>query len=265
VLEATSPEAAPLEAAPLEATPLEVASLEAASLETTAPLKSAPGEATAENECNGTWLDKMIKRYSSIRRVSDSVGDIQLSSYFAAVEETAGIYDILFSSAVVRGQLKKDLGSNLNEVKERLELTGWSAEDTTLRELLQHDLGLIGIDGCRLHRKRSAIWGALWVNRASRFILSVLRGFVSGKTGKEAAAVAYEELSVYHGLLTRKFVGMAMTVASISKDDLIRKLEMPDEATTLGKCSEFLAVGQPLVNDIIALMEELGTNFPDRM
>jgi hypothetical protein len=207
----------------------------------------------------------MILLYRGIQREPNPVGAIQCASFFAALEEMSGVYDLLFSVAPVRGQLKSDLNNNLNEVKERLAAAGWSAEGTTLREILQHDLQLIGVDGCRLHKNRSAIWGLLWVNRASTFIFTFLKGIVDGKTGKESAEVAYAELSVYHGFFTRKFVGMAMTVGSMSREELIRKMELPDEETAVRMAREFIELGEPLVRDITALQDELGTNFPDRM
>lgn len=36
-------------------------------------------------------------------------------------------------------------------------------------------------------------------------------------------------------------------------------------AVTLREGAAFLALGEPIVQDITAMMEELGTNFPDRM
>lgn len=47
--------------------------------------------------------------------------------------------------------------------------------------------------------------------------------------------------------------------------ELIRKMGIPDEETAMQMARKFLDLGQPLVRDIIALHDELGTNFPDRM
>jgi len=51
----------------------------------------------------------------------------------------------------------------------------------------------------------------------------------------------------------------------MSREELIRKMALPDDETAVRLAREFIALGKPLVTDIIALMDELGTNFPDRM
>jgi hypothetical protein len=212
-----------------------------------------------------TWLMRMIGLFQRIQREPVSRGAIQCASYFAALDEMSGVYDMLFSVAPVRNQLKSDLANNLGEVKERLAAAGMDAHTTTLRTLLEHDLKLLGVDKIRLHKHRSAIWGLLWVNRASIFIFAFLREIIKGRTGKEAVDTAYETLSPYHGFLTRKFVGLAMTVAPMRRDDLIVKMGLPDEAMTLREGAAFLALGEPIIQDITAMMDELDTNFLDRM
>ena len=52
----------------------------------------------------GTWLMKMIRLFERIQREPGSRGAIQCASYFAALEEMSGVYDLLFSVELVRGQ-----------------------------------------------------------------------------------------------------------------------------------------------------------------
>jgi len=212
-----------------------------------------------------TWLMRMISLFQRIRRESQPKGAIQCASYFAALDEMSGVYDLFFSVAVVRNEMKRDMVNHLGEVKERLAAAGMDAETTTLRTLLEHDVKLLGVDQIRWHRQRSAVWGLLWINRASHFIFTFLRELIQGKSGKDAVDAAYKTLSVYHGLLTRKFVSMAMAVAPMKREDIIMKIGLPDESVTLREGGTFLALGEVVVHDITAMMDELGTNFPDRV
>lgn len=226
------------------------------------PPEPAATEAPLQHD---VWMAQMNQLFRRVRREPKPPGSIQCASYFRAIERMTGIYDALFSVQMVRSQLKSDLENNLGEIKERLAAANMDAETTTLRELMLHDLNKVGIDKVRLHRERSAIWGQLWVNRASKFIFTFLREILEGKTGTKAAETAYATLQPFHGWFTRKFVGMAMTAASVSREGLLAKLEFPDEATAMKETKIFLELGEPIVADILELMEEMGTNFPDRM
>eukprot|EP00930_Biecheleria_cincta_P065872 TRINITY_DN5178_c0_g3_i1.p1 TRINITY_DN5178_c0_g3~~TRINITY_DN5178_c0_g3_i1.p1 ORF type:complete len:347 (-),score=97.88 TRINITY_DN5178_c0_g3_i1:331-1371(-) len=265
----------PLPAAAPEAAPASPAAAPAAAPATAAPAAVpaaapavAPAEASAAAETppvHDVWLTQMNQLFRQIRREPKPPGSIQCASYFRAMEAMPGIYDALFSVQLVRSQLKGDIENNLGEIKERLADANMDAESTTLREIMLHDLQKVGLDNVRLHRQRSAIWGQLWVNRASKFIFTFLRQILEGKSGKQAAEAAYDTLRPFHGWMTRNFVGMAMTAAAISREGLIEKLDLPDEATAMKEMSNFLTLGEPIVADILELMEELGTNFPDRM
>jgi len=243
--------AAPVPAAPVPAAPVPAA-----------PVPAAPVDRPPAHD---VWITQMNRLFQQVRREPKPVGSINCASYFRAMDSMSGIYDALFSVALVRNQLKSDIENNLGEIKERLAAANMDAESTTLRELMLHDLQKVGLDKVRLHRQRSAIWGQLWVNRASTFIFAFLSEILKGKTGGQAAEAAYGTLRPFHGWMTRNFVGMAMTAGAISREGLITKLDLPDEATALQEMSTFLTLGEPIVADILELMEELGTNFPDRM
>ena len=165
---------------------------------------------------------------------------------------------------MARKQLKSDIENSLQQVKERLVATNLDPAKVTLRELLENELKpeVYGMEKCRDRKARSAVIGLLWTNRAVGFVVTFVRSLHDGKSSKDAAGDGYATLKKYHGFFTSKAVGTIMTAAP-KREEILSKLGLTGEEMVKEKAGAFLGLIEPIVADIIKMMDELGTNFPD--
>ena len=68
----------------------------------------------------------------------------------------------------------------------------------------------------------------------------------------------------YHGWLTSKAVGTIMTAAP-KREKILETMGIMNEAQGKEAVGPFLTLIEPIVADIIAMMDELGCNFPDKV
>ena len=213
-----------------------------------------------------TWIPEMIELLQAVDRKDSPPGNINCATYLAAMDNISKVYDALFSIEVARRQLKSDIENSIDQIKERLLATNLDPKTTTLRELMENELKpeVYGPEKCRDRKARSAVIGLLWTNRAVGFVVVFMRGLHDGLTAKDAAGKAYDTLKQYHGWLTSKAVGTIMTAAP-KREKILETMSISSQAEGVQKVSPFLQLIEPIVADIITMMEELGCNYPDKV
>jgi len=213
-----------------------------------------------------TWIPEQLELLKAIDRQDTPKGNINCATYLAMVDNISKVYDALFSIEVARRQLKSDIDNSIEQIKERLVATNLDPKNTSLRELIENELKpeVYGPEKCRDRKARSAVIGLLWTNRAVGFVVVFMRGLHDGNSAKEAAGKAYDTLKQYHGWLTSKAVGTIMTAAP-KREKILETMGIMNEAQGKEAVGPFLTLIEPIVADIIAMMDELGCNFPDKV
>jgi len=208
----------------------------------------------------------MVELLKAVDRSPSPPGNINCATYLAAVDNISKVYDALFSIEMARRQLKSDIENSIDQIKERLLATRLDPRTTTLRELMENELKpeIYGPEKCRDRKARSAVIGLLWTNRAVGFVVVFMRGLHDGLSAKDASNMAYATLKQYHGWLTSKAVGTIMTAAP-KRETILETMGIASEAQGKQLIGPLLELIEPLVADIIVMMDALGCNFADKV
>ena len=209
-----------------------------------------------------TWIADMMVALETVKRNPD--GSIPTELYLQCLEKFTPVYDSLFSVQMVVKILKNDIINGVAEVRKGAAAMG--EKGASLSSLCTHAVETSGVEAIRKSKDNGAK-ALLWLNRASTFMTRLMRGLADGLPPKEAAAKAYAEiLKPYHGFMTSKVVGTAMGLVP-SIEVICKKLEWAgmDDPGGKAEMDAFLALMEPLVAEVMALVEAHNLNFPDKV
>lgn len=207
-----------------------------------------------------TWLEDMVVVLKTVERNAD--GTIPTEAYLGAIDKFPPIYEALFSVQMVVGILKKDITNGAAEVRKAAASMG--EHGATLNSMCSHVVQTMTVEGARKSKDNGAK-ALLWLNRASTFMTRLMRGLADGLAPKEAAAKAYGDiLKPYHGFMTSKVVGTAMGLVP-NIETILKKLDLPTEEEGKRQMDAFLALMEPLTQEVMAIIDSHGINFPDKV
>lgn len=208
-----------------------------------------------------TWFEDMIEALSEVKR--DAHGNIPSEPYCNAIARIPGIYDALFGNVPpVVSVLKADIENGVLRVRNACAAAPVGKKET-LQAMCTHLIDTVGAEACR-NDNTSGIRCLLWLNRASTFITQLIKGILEGDEPHVAADKAYVAfLQPWHGWMMGKFVQQVMYAAP-PKEKMFRWLELPSEEEALKQMREYVALMEPICSEILAFMEEIQCNWPDK-
>jgi hypothetical protein len=160
-------------------------------------------------------------------------------------------------------QLQNDIGYSTGAIRMNMEKLADGA-GKTLQGMVEW--GMKNVDRKTLLKDdKSTVRGVLWTNRATMFITQFVLALSEGREGSASSKRAYKEsVAPYHGWLTSKAVGTAMSFAP-SRKDIFKKMGLPSEEEAKKQSEAFLALMKPLNEEIVAFLTAMEANFPEKV
>lgn len=193
----------------------------------------------------------------------DANGNIETDSYLSAMDKVPEVYAIIFGSGfaekILRGDVQNSAGLTRKFMNELPDGAG-----KTLHAMVAHGMKTVPRE-VAVKDKDSICRQVLWLNRAVRFITRFLEGLAEGRTSSDAASHAYAtEIKMYHGWLVGKAVGSIMSIAP-NKESIIRRFGFPTEEAILLEVNTLIKELRPLVDEVLKLLDDLGSNFAEKV
>jgi len=207
-----------------------------------------------------TWFEKMNAALSNVERTPE--GLIKTESYCAAIAQIPGIYEALFSMIPMAvSTLSEDINNGVLRVRQAAQKLGSSGE--TLQGMCDALVQSPGSEACRADNT-SGIRCLLWLNRATSFICHLIKYILAGKEPHVAANDAYVEyLQPYHGYMLGTLVQTIMYGAP-PKEKMFDLLKLESEDAALAQMGDFVRMLEPITVDVLAHLERLQCNWPDK-
>jgi len=158
--------------------------------------------------------------------------------------------------------LSDDINNGVLRVREAANKCSGSTGET-LQGMCDDLVASPGSEACRADNT-SGIRCLLWLNRATSFICHLIKYILAGKEPHVAANDAYVEyLQPYHGYMLGTFVQTIMYGAP-AKEKMFSLLQLESEAAAIVQMTDFVRMLEPLTVDILAHMERIQCNWPDK-
>jgi len=207
-----------------------------------------------------TWLEDMTKRVRAVER--DEAGNVLTESYLNVCQGNLKVFALLFNgyfTATVGTQLAEANTNGQNIVRKDAAAIG--ADATTILGLVKSQMASAGAATMDVPGATSGTKSILWLNRELTFICKVIKLLSSGRPADEAGYEAYEAvLKPYHTWLLQKVVGNAVGyMEDLAGLMTALSIESKEEGKRL--CEEFYGAMEPLVAEVLALLEAEGAHF----
>lgn len=203
-------------------------------------------QATTMQQAAGTWLQDMARALEACPLTGGADGSIPMDAFLVVMECIPPVYDTLFTYPRTVMTIKRDIYHGAQSMREAAaEVPPPSSGGATVKYMIFHELRVHGVEGIRQDRKCGS-HSLLWLNRASSFLCSLVRGIHSGKEPKVAASDAYKAiLEPFHGWVTKKLQGTAMGLCP-SKEAILANLGLFSEVEASAQLEAFLRLMEPL-------------------
>lgn len=206
-----------------------------------------------------TILEKIKTNTVALKKYKEN--DFYYEEFIVFCKQIPQIYDVLFTSKLVAGQLKDDLNNSINTINDVYQ----NNKTKGLFELVENEIKERGLSEVRTDKK-SAVIGLLWLSRAFRFMCGFLRMVV--ETDEDTSSCAYKTyvsvLKPYHGWFASKAVGMTMRFTP-TKTELKKNFGL-DNGNFQQKMTEFISVFDSLfVQRLHSFILKMEINFPDKV
>ncbi|PFH35398.1 glycolipid transfer protein GLTP [Besnoitia besnoiti] len=228
----------------------------------------ATGEGSDLDPTKGEGLYLAVTTGFSKARAED--GRILSSPLTEAVKTIIPVYDTIFGAGMVANLLKKDLTNSSSKVREATEKQVQeepAAGPVTVDMLIDYEVKKYGVAFLRKDAN-NGVKNLLWMKRALDFIIGFLENVIfkmKGKTAKECATEVYQcVLKPYHGFMVSNVVSLAFNLCP-TREELCKKLGFEDEAIIEDRVHKISEVCRPLLDEMSAMLEKAGCNFPDKV